>query len=61
MQGVVTGSGCLQCYRLFGLSNHTCLSKLCDISKTLCYLGIVRRDANSQNLPLAKLLCLDEP
>lgn len=61
MRGVVTGSGCLQRCRLFGLSNHTCLSKLRDISKSLCYLGIVRRDANSQNLSLAKLHCLDEP
>lgn len=61
MQDVVTGSGYLQCCRFFCLSNHTCLSKLCNILKTLCYLGILRRDSNSQNLPLAKLHCLREP
>lgn len=61
MQGVVTGSGYRQCCRFFCLLNHTCLSKLCDISKTLCYLEILRRNSNSQNLPLAKLHCLREP
>jgi len=55
MQGAVTGSGYVQCCRFFCLPDHTCLSKLCDISKTLCYLRILRRDSDSQNFPLAKL------
>lgn len=61
VQGVATGSGCLQCCRAFCLLHYTYLSKLCDISETLCYLGILRRDSNSQNLPLEKLYCLHEP
>lgn len=52
---------CLQCCRGLGLSNHTRVSKLRDIPKTSCYLGILRKDSNSQNVPLAKLHCLCEP
>lgn len=37
MQGVVAGPGYLQCCRFFCLLNHTYLSKLCDILKTLLF------------------------
>lgn len=45
----------------FCLFHHTYLSKLCDISETLCYLGILGRVSDSQNLTLEKLYCLHEP